>query len=386
MGKLLRVLVIIMLILSAAALTLASMLFIKREILKGRTQKLEQGLIRLARTLEAQAPEPPPTPATYPERDVSAVSAELLDNPTRGQFWSGYKQELESLDQPLVDLVPRRRELMSYYRIDQALNKPARDPITNLKITEGAGTTQGVIDYAIERAGEQYNLLTETRQQLRVTRVELVEAIRDLNDQKQRLRDRLVHIVELNNQIAQLNRTIEDLQRELRQVNERIDEQQRRINDLEQEKLALDEENEGLKIRNEEQRVRITELLRQIQDTTKPSDVTTGESGEPREELAIRRERIDIAPGAKGRVVSVDYHHLFVVMELDEVFVNELLNVTTDGFLPMIELLIYRGDEAPRFVTKVRLTQLKRERNLAIADILPDWEQMPIKEGDAVLY
>ena len=52
MAKLLKVLVIILLILSIVALSLGSMLFMKREILKGRTRKLENAVMALATTIE----------------------------------------------------------------------------------------------------------------------------------------------------------------------------------------------------------------------------------------------------------------------------------------------------------------------------------------------
>jgi hypothetical protein len=160
MAKFLRVLVVLIFLLSIAALTLGIMLFAKREILKGRTYKLEEGLIKLAKTLEAEPPQAPETPPTYPSRDVSGVAAEIIDNPTRSPFWETYKYQLESLDQPMVNIgtEEKRRELMSYYKIDPVTSKPERNPLTNLKISEGPGTTQNIINYAIERASEQYNM------------------------------------------------------------------------------------------------------------------------------------------------------------------------------------------------------------------------------------
>jgi len=387
MAKFLRVLVVLIFLLSIAALTLGIMLFAKREILKGRTQKLEQGLIRLARTLEAEPPQEPENRPAYPARDVSGVSAEIIDSPTLSPFWSTYKQELESLDQPLVDLNPRRRDLMSYYKIDPVTSKPERDPLTNLRKSDGPGTTQGVIDYAIERASEQYNILTETRQQLQTTRNELVETIKELNQQKQTLRERLVHIVSLNNEIAQLNRTIEGVRRELQQANERIEEQNLRITDLEAEKLALGEENDGLRIKAEELADIIKGLRGQIDDLVGQRTITGGpiEGGGPG---SIRLERVDIGPGVKGRIVSIDQRHLFVVMELEQSFVDELLKVVTDGRLPMLDLLVQRETDGGRatFITKVRITQLKQDKNLAIGEILPDWQQGPIKQGDSIFH
>ncbi len=393
MAKFLRVLVVLILILSIAALTLGVMLFVKREILKGRAYKLEQGLMSLVRTLEADPPQKPETPPAYPARDISGVSAEIIDNPTTSPFWTSYKHELEN-----VDMVEKlnfhtekwQRDLMSYYKINPVDSKPERHPITNLKISEGPGTTQGVINYAIERATEQLNILIETRQQLQTIRAELVDTIRDLNQQKQTLRERLVHIVQLNNEIAQLNRTIEGLRRELQQANDQIAEQKLQITDLQAEIQRLSEENDGLKIKSDEQTKIIADLRGRLEDIQKGppmggGTIIDGSGGS----VTTDRIRGKIAPGNKGRVVSVDQKNLFVVMEVDQAFVDELLGALTDGSLPMVELLIQRDNPdggKMSFISKVRLSQLKKDQKLAIGDILTDWQQGTINEGDVVFF
>ncbi len=389
MAKFLRVLVVFIFILSIAALTLGTMLFAKREILKGRTYKLEEGLISLARTLEAEPPQEPETPPAYPARDVSGVAAEIIDNPTTSPFWDTYKHELENIDQVQTlnfNTEKWRRDLMSYYKIDPVTSKPERNPLTNLKISDGPGTTQAVINYAIERATEQLNVLNETRQQLQTIRTELIETIRDLNQQKQTLRERLVHIVQLNNEIAQLNRTIEGLRRDLQQANDQIAEQKLRIADLEAEKRELEEKNDGLKIKTEELMGIIADLRDQIKTLGSAGGggpVGIGTS------VTLDRLRGQITPGIKGRVVSVDQKNLFIVMEVEPEFVKEAFSAMTDGQLPNVPLLIQRknaDEKKSLFITKVRLVSIKAENNLAIGEILTDWQQGPINNGDIVLF
>jgi hypothetical protein len=91
---------------------------------------------------------------------------------------------------------------------------------------------------------------------------------------------------------------------------------------------------------------------------------------------------VDITPGIKGSVVRVDQKHQFIVMDLDPAFVTELLSVLTDGRLPLIELLVKRGED--QFITKVRIKQLKQDEGLAVGDILTDWQQGPIEIGDLI--
>ena len=380
MGKFLRVMVILIFLLTAASLTLACMLFMKREILKGRTQKLERGLIQIARTIESEPPAVPEEPVTYPARDVSDCTSEALDNPTRSEFWESYKTELESLDQDIVDLKTRTRDLMSYYRIDPVTMKAFRDPITNLKLSDGEGTTQGVIDDVLERAKAQYDLLTETRQLLTETRIELVDTINELNGRKVTLREKLAYIVELNDTIDKLNNTISDLRGEIEEHKEQIRSLEGDISNLRQEKEILQEEKEGLELKTQE----LSGIIMDLRGQLELARAGTGGGGGIQIDGAIRVTSVDIAPGIKGSIVRVDQKHRFVVMELDPVFIDELLSVLTDGRLPLVELLVKRGEE--QFVTKVRIKQLKQEDHLAVGDILTDWQQGPIEIGDVIFY
>ncbi len=378
MGKFLRVLVILIFLLTAASLTLACLLFTKREILKGRAQKLEQGLISLSRTLEAEPPAIPEEPEAYPDRDVSDCSAEILDNPTLSEFWATYKTQLESLDQEVIDLTTQTRDLMSYYKIDPVTMKPARDKLYNLKITTGEGTTQGVIDGVIAKARAQYALLVETRQQLETIRIELIDTINELNGRKITLREKLAVIVDLHNQISALNNTISELRSEIDGLKDQIRSLEGDIANLEQEKLVLQEQKEGLEVKVEDQTEIIKKLRGQLAEVLGAGGSAPLQAGSTR----FRTTRIDIGPGVKGKVASVDQKHLFVVMDLEPKFIEELLDVMEDGSIPMLELLVRRGEDT--FITKIRMRQLKQEQNLAIGEILPDWQQAPVKAGDLI--
>jgi chromosome segregation ATPase len=79
MAKTLRVMVILILLLSAAALTLGIMLFMQREVLKGRTQKLENSHLALSKSLH-------------------------YDKLTLEQMKANKKEELDNIDKPLKDL------------------------------------------------------------------------------------------------------------------------------------------------------------------------------------------------------------------------------------------------------------------------------------------
>jgi len=387
MGKLLRFLVVVLLLASIAALVMAHILFGRREVLRGRVLTMQRGIVRLARTIENAPAEPPLVRPNFPERDVSPVTAEPEPSPRRAEFWDSYDVALESLDQPVIDLSSRRRDLMSLYRTDPVTGRPVIDDVTGTPIMEGPGTMHSVIEDVITRAGDQYNTLTATRQQLRTVREELISLIEEYNGLKNDLRTEKATVVRVEGEREEQRGLKEQALRDLEQARQLARELEQRINDLEQQQLILEEDKATLQARSDDQVTRIAALQERI---TALESIRTpeGRGMIPVDgEVPTGSARLDLSVGEKGRVVSVDQKHFFAVIELDEVFMEELVGASVQGRLPMVELLVERGEgEARTFVTKVRLTQVKRDRNLAIGDILPDWQQMELRVGDRVIY
>lgn len=369
MGKLLKVLVIIFLLLSVAALVLGIMLFAKRELLKGRTQKLETTVIALGPTIEAKPAGP--QEISYPARDISPCTEEILDSPERSDFWSRYSSQLELQDQPKLDLASRRNQLMMYFNRDPQTGKVQRDQYGR-KLTTGEGTMQAVLDELLSTAQNQYNRLNETRQQLANVRAELVDTISDLNTKKSALRvalktikDLRAEIEDLKKQIASLKETIAQLEEAKRVLEEKVAEQQRQIAQLEEEKGNLEAQN--------------TQLKKENDDFRKGAHIPAG-GGLP------SPLQVTIEPGEKGKVVAVNPKWNFVVLELSDDFLHEILGKDLSETPPNVDLLINRKDDPQKFVTKVRLIQVRKKDKLGIADILLDWQQLPVEESDLVLY
>ena len=145
MAKLLRFLIVVLLLFSIVSLVLGGMLYVKRELLKGRTQKLEDTVILLATTVEPVAPSVDVVPG-YPARDIGAATAELVESPEQSEFWKSYAHELESIGPETMDLRGKRHQLMRYYRRDPVTLRPIRDPLTGVPLTYGPGTMQEVLD------------------------------------------------------------------------------------------------------------------------------------------------------------------------------------------------------------------------------------------------
>jgi multidrug efflux pump subunit AcrA (membrane-fusion protein) len=95
-------------------------------------------------------------------------------------------------------------------------------------------------------------------------------------------------------------------------------------------------------------------------------------------ELKVELSRFigpDIDPkmpsGLNGKVVAVDPKYDFVVLDIGG----------NQGVVPNGKLLVNRGG---KLVAKVRVSSV--EPNRSIANIMPDWKQGEVMEGDQVIY
>lgn len=79
----------------------------------------------------------------------------------------------------------------------------------------------------------------------------------------------------------------------------------------------------------------------------------------------------DLPPGLKGRVVAVDPKWDFVVLDIGG----------NDGLVERGEMLVSRDG---KLVAKIRVTSV--EPSQAVANILPEWKQAEVMEGDVVLH
>ena len=77
--------------------------------------------------------------------------------------------------------------------------------------------------------------------------------------------------------------------------------------------------------------------------------------------------------------------YMFAVIEFDDEAIKELLGPERQNALPLLELGIRRkGANGDVYVGRLRLRQAVAGKNLVIADILGDWQQVPAEPGDVV--
>ncbi|MCL4181798.1 MAG: hypothetical protein KJ072_29190, partial [Verrucomicrobia bacterium] len=83
-----------------------------------------------------------------------------------------------------------------------------------------------------------------------------------------------------------------------------------------------------------------------------------------------RQQKVVLRRDLRGEVIAVDPKYDFVVLNIGE----------SDGVLERGEMLVNRGG---KLVAKVRV--LSVDPRTSVANVLPDWRQVEIMEGDAVM-
>jgi hypothetical protein len=386
MGKVLRVLIVLILVIGAGALFLEFQISGMREALVGRAHKFEDGIKRVAGTIEAQPPVEMPA-RTLPERDISPVTAVENPNPDRKTFWNGYPFQLEQDNLTPLDYNTdaMAKQLRQYYfeEFDAAKNKPvrARDPRDPRKYaTSGKGTLQEALDNLFTRAKAQNETLNTTRAQLKKTAEELVDLINEFNRLKQSsradkksLEERLAEITRLAGEVADREAKITKLDA--------------KILDLETEEARFKAEFAKMQDTITSQESSLTAQAKQIEKLEREC----GQGSGPRPGKPGVPENLEnmLTPGDKGKVVAHDDTLKFAVVELSPAFMKELLGTNLDQALPPIEMMVRRpalksatGD----FVTRIRLRQVVRGQGLVVADVLIDWQQHPLEKGDVVYF
>jgi prefoldin subunit 5 len=190
--------------------------------------------------------------------------------------------------------------------------------------------------------GTTYADLKKTSDELAQTRMELAQTRQDLENAR-------AEIVQLNDTITQRNAEIARQQDQIGTLEREKGELQVTIDDLNNQIATLEDEKQ-------DQRDKIATL----------------------EQTIVELENILGGPEGPKRVVPKGLHGRVVVVNKDWNFV--ILDVGSKaGLGPNSELLVHRGD---KLVGKVYVSGVTRD--LAIADVKGDWQQLPIREGDSV--
>jgi archaellum component FlaC len=380
MGTVLRVLVVIILVLSGAALFLSVKLYGKRELLINRAHVLEEQVRKFAQTLEA-ADAPDAVQPNYVAKDVSPVTSKEMDNPERSPFWNTYQYKLETPNLPVMNLTSdeKKLQLRQYYQLvkDPASGKMIKqvDPVTQGFSTKGPGTMQALLDEVQDRATKQLQTLNKTRVELQKVREELGTTIEEFNKLKQEGRADKKTIDEKNKMIDNLNEEIRGLKK--------------KVEGLEEEKKTLTAEVAEAKAEIDKQKAVVDDLTKQVKDLREA--LKRKPDGRPGDKISpvSPAEAYQGAPGDKGKIVAVDEKLKFVVVDVSDDAIKELIGEQRDRALPQVDMMVRRPglkSATGEFVTRIKFRQVLRQKNLVVADILIDWQQAPVEVNDVVFF
>lgn len=200
-------------------------------------------------------------------------------------------------------------------------------------------------------AQNQLARLNGTRTVLAETQVTLAKTEEELKLTKNDLTIAKDEIVKLNETVASKNVIIEE-----KEVS---------IKNLEREKTELVAKTDDLKIQVEDletQNRDLTDQVAELQDKTSKLEILARPGG-----------KLHLASGQKGTVLYVNPDWNFLIIGVTPENLKEIV--------PNLELLVHRAD---RLVGKVRIDSVVD--NMAIAEIVNDWQQISPKKGDYVIY
>lgn len=287
-----RIAIVSTLVLSIGALVLAVLLFQQRETLKGRTQKLEDTIRKVAATLEVEG-------ATNAMLSIAADQLKTYKSKPGGP---------PTMDQPLNQLVTTAQS--QFVRLNNT-----RAELADTKLT-----------------------LAKTQDELKNTKLELASAQTKVKEQE--------GIIEAKNNV--------------------ISEKEVAIKNLEREKSDLTTKADAMKTKLDEMEVENRDLTDQVAAL---EDKTAGLEARLSPEL----QKKVIPKGQQGIVAYVNPDWNFLIARLTP---ESLKNTTPD-----LELMVYRMD---KLVGKVRVASVID--NLAVAEIINDWQLAVPKNGDGILY
>ena len=211
--------------------------------------------------------------------------------------------------------------------------------LKNLKTMQTA--LEGIAVSALNRFEEVQNVKTD----LENARTELEKTAKDLASAKTELSTAQTKVTELTDTMAQKDA-------EVAQAKSAMDQ-------LQQDKTALQTQIDDLN----NQLVKAEEEMRDLQDQVTTLDKIVKES--------TPTGNRPLPTGLTGKIAVVNPDWNFVV-----------LNIGSDsGLVRDAQMLVHRAD---KLIGKVKITNV--QKNMAIAEIMMDWEQSPIHEGDYVLY
>jgi len=382
MNKAVHALIYVILAVAGVALYFEINLFDKKELLKDSNSQLRDCIVKLSSYIEAEDAKEDDVggdPAPIANKDDSPIEAQEVEDISWDNLLKEYAYKYEKEGQKLLSWGSKESgQLRKLYFLDAEGNRVHDTANPDKFQTTGPNTASALIEVVEGRARRQLETLNTTRDELRKMRVKLQELVAEYNKLPPQMRQDRISIEKKNKEIEKLTGEKAALEDQLQKAKSEIEELKAEITSLKEELTAAKDETEAVKedLEKEKKNVeRLTNLLK-TQTATARAAPAGGGSG-------------TMTSGDKGKVVKVEPS--FVVVKFEDVAISELLGEDRSGVLPQLEMLLCRkvkgadGKEKRSVVGRIRLRQWTPNTNFVMADVLPEWLQTPVKEGDVVI-
>jgi prefoldin subunit 5 len=253
-------------------------------------------------------------------------------------------QKLEGGVERLVGTLKGPQSLLS----DEA-KSAAQFNVANLKV----GTKDALpgLDIELNKANQVANAVlqgwNDTKTDLENTRQDLENTRAELETTKAQLED-------AKTQIVQLNET-------LRAKDQELLEKSNLIAGLQEEKASLETQLTDLNT----QLAGLQDQIAQLEE-----DKSMLETQLDKCEKTVNKD-ITMKPGTSGKIVYANAEWNFVVIDIG----------SNAGVQTTVDMIVHRGDT---MIGKIRISAV--HDNVAIAEVLPEFQKDTVKEGDDVLY
>ena len=199
-----------------------------------------------------------------------------------------------------------------------------------------------------------------------------------LNEQKKLRRDNMAEISRQNSRISTLEDTVTSKDGDIARLNREKNDLNDEITSLNDQIAERDQSIDDLKAQVERLRADIVKLT---------YDTTPGAASATSAKRGDEQTKDAWTPGVKGEIFRVDGELSFVIVKLTPEAAREIAPSDGQTFSP-VEMMVRRKGEdgTSRIVTRLRIVNPPDKDNLAIADNMYGWEQIPVEVGDDVVY
>ena len=383
MSMLLRVLVIVITVLATAALYFAFENFDKRQILLGRNAALVSQIRNIAQTMEAQDAKATDSASIDVMKDISDVTDRVLANPEKESVLEGYPVWLETQNLPTLDFASDEKQiqLRTFYALDE-IGKVKISPVDGQRVTSGPGTMQDLLDQLLARAKAQQATLNKTRAEMGKLRERFTESVDEINKlkvdgrlAKKDLADKKEEVVALQGEKAQFEATAARLTRSNNDAKAELADMKNEVENLQEAKVGLSAD--------------LANANKLIEDLKNAIKGTGSRSGSEDATLGGASKVVALSAGDKGKVIEANDEFKFAIIEFSNDAMAEMMGAERQEGLPQLDMNVRRTGRASasgEFVTRVKLRQSVRGKNIVVADILSDFQQTPVEKGDVVFF